>query len=275
MASNPLQKYFRQPKIFISLPSQGIYNLSGAIEGDVNKLAVYGMTGMDEIILKTADALLSGESTARVVRSCCPEIADPWDISMLDMDLILTAIRIATYGNELDSTRLCNNCGAENTYSINLSEIIEFYSQCFYNNNVKVGDLTVTIRPLTYKQSSDFSVKNFELQQRLAQINVLQDEVERRDSSKKLLESLSAMRYEIFSATIESVAIGTTVVTDRQHIQEWLSNADKDVTDAINKHIEKVKLAWTPPPQTTVCESCQHQEDVFIELDQSNFFVGA
>lgn len=275
MASNPLQKYFRQPKIFISLPSKGIYNLSGAIEGDVTKLSVYGMTGMDEIILKTADALLSGESTARVIKSCCPEIADPWDISMLDIDLILTAIRIATYGNELDSTRTCSNCGAENTYSINLSDIIEFYSQCYYNNNVKVGDLTVTIRPLTYKQSSEFAVRNFELQQRLVQINSLQNEIERKDASKQLLELLSAMRHEIFSATIESVAIGGTVVTDRQHINEWLSNTDKDITDAINKHIEKVKQAWAPPPKTTVCESCQHQEDVFIELDQSNFFVGA
>jgi hypothetical protein len=158
---------------------------------------------------------------------------------------------------------------------MNLSDIIEFYSHCFYNNTVKVGDLTVTIRPLTYKQSSEFGVKNFELQQRLVQINALQDETERRNSSKQLLESLSAMRHEIFSATIESVAIGSTVVTDRQHIQEWLSNTDKDVTDAINKHIDKVKQAWTPPPKTTVCETCQHQEDVFIELDQSNFFVGA
>jgi hypothetical protein len=72
MNQNPLQQYFRQPKIFINLPSQGIYSKEGSIQGEVNNMPVYGMTGMDEIIVKTPDALLSGESTVKVVQSCCP-----------------------------------------------------------------------------------------------------------------------------------------------------------------------------------------------------------
>ena len=66
MAVNPLQKYFRQPKIYIKFPSGGIFNKPGTIQGDVTNTPVYGMTGMDEIIVKTPDALLSGESTAQV-----------------------------------------------------------------------------------------------------------------------------------------------------------------------------------------------------------------
>jgi len=275
MSLNPLQKYFRQPKIYISLPSQGIYNHKDAIEGDVTKLAVYGMTGMDEIILKTADALISGESTARVIKSCCPSIVDPWDLSMLDIDIMLSAIRIATYGNNLESTRLCNSCGAENTYAIDLSDIIEFYGQCRYNNTVKVGDLTVTIRPLTYKQSTEFAMQNFGLQQKLGQINKLTDEVERQNSSKALLEELSLLRQEIFSSGIESISVGTTVVTDQQHIKEWISNVDRAVSDAVSKHLDKVKQQWTPPTKTAVCDSCGHEESIYVELDQSNFFVGA
>jgi len=59
MATNPLQQYFRQPKIYIKLPSGGVFNKLGSLQGDVTNMPVYGMTGMDEIIMKTPDALMS------------------------------------------------------------------------------------------------------------------------------------------------------------------------------------------------------------------------
>jgi len=275
MSANPLQKYFRQPKIFISLPSQGIYNHKGSIEGDVTKLPIYGMTGMDEILLKTADALLSGESTARVIASCCPNIVDPWDISMLDMDILLSAIRIATYGNTLEATRACSSCGAENTYTINLSDIIEFYSQCRYNNSFKVHDLTVTLRPMTYKQSTSFALRNFELQRKVIQIQSILDDAERAKTNKDILEDLTLLKLDIASAGIESVSIGSEIVTDPQFIKEWITNTDVHVTESLNSHADKMKDSLTPPEKSIVCDSCGHQDTIKIELDQSNFFVGA
>ncbi len=274
MATNPLQKYFRQPKIFISLPSQGIYS-SDAISGDVNKLAVYGMTGMDEIIFKTADALISGESTARVIQSCIPEIKDPWLISSLDIDLILTAIRVATYGSEIESTRICPSCGTDNSYTFNLSAMIDFYSSCKYNNTVTVDELTVVLRPLNYKESTDFSLKNFNIQKRVAQVNTLKDDDERKTLTDEILLELTTLRQEIFSSGIESVSIGSQTVTDKTHILEWLNNSDRTVTDKINKHVEANRAAWTPPVQVTKCDNCGFEEEVPIELDQSNFFVNA
>lgn len=275
MSSNPLQKYFRQPKIFIKLPSQGIYNHNTAIDGDVNNLPVYGMTGMDEIMLKTADALISGESTARVIGSCCPNIVDPWDVSMLDVDVLLAAIRIATYGNNLEVSRACGACGTENTYTINLSDIIEFFANCQYNNTVKVGDLTVTVRPLTYKQSTEFAIRNFDIQRRVIQIDSVVDEKERDAVNKQILEDLTLLRLNIFSSGIESIAIGSDVVTDERFIKEWINNSDKKDTETINNFMEKIKESWTPNKKTVVCEHCGHQEQISVELDQSNFFVNA
>jgi len=82
MATNPLKQFFRQPKIFIKLPSKGIFNNPGTLQGDLDKMPVFGMTGMDEILMKTPDALLNGESTVRLMQSCCPSITDGWDIRM-------------------------------------------------------------------------------------------------------------------------------------------------------------------------------------------------
>ena len=110
MAQNPLQNYFRQPKVFLKLPSMGIYNKPEAIQGNVENIPVYGMTGMDEIILKTPDALISGESTVKVIQSCCPTIVDAWDVSNLDIDALLVAVRIATYGNTMNVSYTCKKC---------------------------------------------------------------------------------------------------------------------------------------------------------------------
>jgi len=66
---NPLKKYFRQPKIYISLPSQGKFYPDGSIEMTENgELPVYSMTAKDEMIIKTPDALLNGSSTVEVIQ---------------------------------------------------------------------------------------------------------------------------------------------------------------------------------------------------------------
>ena len=52
--SSFLQKYKRQPKLFIDLPSQGKwYNDTIIQDGKVESMPVFGMTAMDEILLKT------------------------------------------------------------------------------------------------------------------------------------------------------------------------------------------------------------------------------
>ena len=63
-----LEKHKRQPKIFIDLPSQGKFYNSDVVS-KTEGLAVFGMTAMDEIMLKTPDALFSGEATAQVMKS--------------------------------------------------------------------------------------------------------------------------------------------------------------------------------------------------------------
>ena len=100
--NNPLETYFRQPSIYITLPSGGTFWPEGSIDmGDNNEIAVYPMTARDEIIMKTPDALLSGKSTVEVIKSCCPQIKDPWMMPTLDLDTVLIAIRIASYGEQM------------------------------------------------------------------------------------------------------------------------------------------------------------------------------
>jgi len=275
MAQNPLQQYFRQPKIFIGLPSNGVYNKPGTIAGDASHMPVFGMTGMDEILMKTPDALLAGESTVKVIESCCPFIKDAWDISVIDLDLILSAIRIATYGNTMNVKHVCPNCSTENEYDINLSTIIEHTATCKYNNSIVLDELTVKIRPITYKESTDYSQQNFQIRQKIFQTDAIIDDVERKKIVSELLQELAVLQNQIIASGIESVNVSNQVVSEKDFILEWLQNTDKTIFDRIKERYQQNQEEWRTPDQVVVCENCNTTNTLAIELDNSNFFENA
>ena len=275
MAINPLASHFRQPKIFVSLPSKGVYNRPGAIQGDVGNLAVYGMTGMDEIISKTPDALMTGQASIDVIKSCMPSISDPWELTALDTDLVFAAIRIATYGNEIHISNTCSNCSTENEYDIDLSYIMEHYNSVRYNNTLYVNDLILKTRPLTYKQMTEFNLKNYSMQQQVKQADNMEDPTEKQKFIDNVWKDLADLQKKLAMLSVESVEINGQAVTERGHIVEWLENCDREVTSAIESHIQDNRSAWNMPRKTVKCESCQHEDNLLLDLDQSNFFVKA
>lgn len=275
MTGNPLQQYFRQPKIYVTLPSGGLYNKPNSIDGDVSHVPVFGMTGMDEILLKTPDALMTGESTARLIQSCCPTIKDPWDVSSLDTELLFSAIRIATYGNKLHVTHTCPHCSTDNEYDIDLSTVVDHFGKCKYNNKLQVNNFTITTKPLTYKQVTDISIQTFGLQQQLYQATQIENTEEQKNTLKLLFEEINKVQLDLYRNSVDSVEVDGIVVDDPTHVKEWLANCDKVIIDKLKLHIDKNKTDWKIPDFPVVCENCKKESKAYIELDQSNFFVVA
>ena len=275
MAQNPLQNYFRQPKVFLKLPSMGIYNKPEAIQGNVENIPVYGMTGMDEIILKTPDALISGESTVKVIQSCCPTIVDAWDVSNLDIDALLVAVRIATYGNTMNVSYTCKKCSTESEYDIDLGKILEHFYSCSYDSRVVIGDLEVTLRPLTYKEVTGFNLENFALQKRLGQAVEFDDQEEKQKLIADIFKELGLLQNKIFIAGVDQVITPDGVVAEHAYIKEWLENADRTLFDALKKHINKNNDVWRIPENNIKCDTCGTEDSFTVELDQANFFANA
>ena len=273
--ANPLQKFFRQPKVFIKLPSSGSYSKPGTFIGDVNHLPVYGMTGMDEIITKTPDALLTGESTANVIKSCIPAINDPWELSIIDIVLILSAIRVATYGGNMHVSSNCNSCGEENDYDIDINKVIEHYMGLTFDGKVVMDDIVINLRPLNYKESTEFNVRSFKLQQQLSQASAIENQEEQQKIVSSLFNELAKIQAEIFLTVIESVEANNQIVTERSYIGEWLTNCEKAVYDAIKSQNEKNNTAWAMPTFPTKCDSCGYESNITVDLDTSSFFAQA
>ena len=123
--SSFLNKHKRQPRLFIDLPTEGKFYDSSVLEKS-ESLPVFGMTAMDEMLLRTPDALFSGEATAQVIKSCIPDILDPWQLVGYDIDYVLLSIRIATYGETIPITTKCPQCDSENEGEINLQNLLRF-----------------------------------------------------------------------------------------------------------------------------------------------------
>ena len=230
---------------------------------------------MYEVIMKTPDALMKGESTVAVIQSCCPGIKDAWALTTLDTDIVLTAIRIATYGNEMTLSQNCPECESTNEYAIELGTIIEHFGKCKFDKSLVVGDLKINLQPLTYRQSTNFGLKNYNLQQRLSQSGQIEDQEEQKKIVGELFIELGMLQNEIFESSIESVEVGNQVVTERPYIKEWLANCDKIVFSEIRKQFDLNKEIWRIPKYTVKCENCDKEHGMTIDLDQANFFVNA
>lgn len=271
MANNPLQKYFRQPKVYVNLPSKGIYSAPNAIDQTEN-IPVYPMTGMDEIMLKTPDALLNGESTVKVIESCIPSIKNAWEVSNLDIDLLLTAIRIATYGQDMTVTHTCPNCQSHNDFEIDVRLFIEHFDRCQYDNTINLGELTVKIRPLNYRQITDYNLKNFALQRQLAQGLERDSEEEKQRIVNGLFNQLADIQAEIYLEGVDSVEVPEGAVDRKEYIKEWLANSEKSIYDAIKEQIEKNRKVWKVPAQNVECPECGTASEFDVDLDQASFF---
>jgi transcription elongation factor Elf1 len=274
MQDNPLRKYYRQVKIFLSLPSQGQFYPPGSIDGDPSKLPVFGMSAMDEIMFKTPDALFSGDATVEVIKSCIPGIKQPWLMPTLDIDAALLSIRIATYGQTLETMFNCTKCNEENKYDLDLSKTLDYFLTLQYESELIVAPFCITFKPLTYKETTEFNMKTYELRRKLYQIS--ENDVSEEEKNRNLntiYKQIAELTTLGFKKCIKSVEVDDEVVTDQKLIDEWLRNADKEIFDQITMHLKAQSDRWAIPAQTVNCVSCNHENSVRIGIDNTNFFV--
>jgi hypothetical protein len=271
--SNPLQKYFRQPKVFISLPSKGLYYEPGTLVGDYTNVPVFAMSGMDEIIMKTPDALFTGESTAKVIESCCPYIKNAKLMPGIDIDAILIAIRIATFGDKMAVTQRCPNCETENDYDVELGRLLDYFNNLKFINTIPVNEsLSIKIRPLQYDEMNYFSIENFKLQKTLYQSADLKEE-EKQKTIDQIYKDLSELQLQLFLTAIESVQVDGQIVTEKPYIEEWMRNADRETYKLVKTKLEENKEAWNIPSTPVKCANCGTENTVTVTLDQANFFA--
>jgi len=273
--SNPLSQFFRQPAIYIRLPSQGKGWPAGSLDlGANSELPVYPMTAMDEITYRTPDALFNGEAVTSVIQSCIPNIRDAWSIPACDLDTILVSIRIASYGNSMDIDTTCPACQSESQYGLDLRTVIDKIRSDDYAKPLVVGDLTIYFRPLNYREITANSVLQFEQQKT---VQILSD-ANTPDENKvqqinRMMRSMMEATVTVLSQSIREIRTPTAVVQEPDQILEFMQKCDRAVFTQIKDRVIQMREVSEIRPLKMRCQSCQHEYEQAFTLDNARFFV--
>lgn len=272
--NNPLYQYFRQPAIYLKLPSQGKFYPPGALNVSVTgEYPVYPMTAMDEITYRTPDALFNGQATVTVIQSCVPNIVDAWSMPAMDLDAVLVAIRIASYGHEMEFASTCPKCQAHSDRNLDLRQVMDRLTAPDYNNSIRSGDMEIFFRPMTYQNLTDNNRMQYE-NQKIIQMMPDLDLVDEQkvtmisDALKKIIE----ITGRALAKNIAMVRTPTAMVTETEFIEEMLLNCDRKLFNQIRDHAVSLKSASEIQPLHLECDECNHQYDQTLTLDMSSFF---
>lgn len=286
MANNPLSSFYRSIKLYINLPSNFKYYDDSVILNDHDfEVGIQAMTGKDEVILKNPDALLNGKAIESVIKSCVPQVVNPKKLLQVDVDALLVAIRLASYGEKIDIEAECPKCGHKNTFEVNLSENLDQIKPIPEHNEIKIRNgLTIHMKPYTLEDTMIAQRAEFDEYKLIRQMKneSLSDE-DRLRFFGQTIEKVSESTSELMARAVDRITLPDgTEVTNREHIFEYLSNSDRKLLKSIENSIKKLSDCGVNKKFSATCinevdkekkEICKHTWDVDIDFNPVNFFT--
>jgi len=273
--TNPLAKHFRQPAIYLKLPSQGQYWPDGALTlSATGDLPVYPMTTKDEITLRTPDALMNGTGVVSVIQNCIPAIADAWAMPSIDVDACLIAIRIASYGNDMNVTSNCPKCQHSNDNTIELTQALEQIIMPNYDNLLKDKDLTIKLKPQTYFSVNRSNTITYK-EQRILDVLTKEDVTpeDRESNLKQVTDELIELNVDTLTSSTDYILMSDgTKVTDAEYIKDFYNNTSGALVKKIQDKLAEIAQAGGLKPYKNACTECSHEYQTDVTFDYASFF---
>ena len=280
--NNPLGKYYRQPQIYITLPSKGrYYDPNTFTPTETGEVPVLPMTAKDEMAFKTPDAMMNGQATVDVIKSCIPNFKDPWKMVNYDTDTIMLAIRIATYGETMDISYNVPVTLEQSQTTVNLPALLESLKNIDIKDEAKTSTgFTIRINPLTYQQLTRIQIAQFEQQKMYTNVadSGLSDDIK----NTRFAESYQKINAVNFSMLVDSIKEITTPegdkVSDRKQIADFIDNCDAKTTSDIEKKLSELRMQSQIKPiqikatDEQIKKGVSATYEVPVTFDNSNFF---
>ena len=278
-STNPLAQYFRTPGVHQVLPTQGRYFPAGEIDLAINgEVAVLPMTAGDEIVLKNPDALLNGDALERLFKSCVPAIKNPRNISVADMDVLLLAIKLASFGDSLEVNVVCPKCKKEMSVDTSIRTLLsEIKTIPIEEAVVRIDDnLVVYLQPYNFESKTILDLATFE-ETKIVQ-HLLDADIADADKAKifnRSFEKIADLNLDLIAKCIVRICIPGVEVTDEDNIKEYVRNTDKNVVKLIRDQLTKLSDNGIDKEFDVTCanEECNHEWKTPMVFDPSHFFV--
>ena len=276
-SANPLKQYFRQPAIYLRLPTGGKYWPPGSIELTHNgEFPVYPMTAIDEITYRTPDALFNGQAVVTVIQSCIPNVKNAWEAPTTDINSMLVAIRLASYGHELEISSTCPSCDTSDDYALDLRHVLDQLKMPDFESTMQHGDLEISFGPISYENQNKSNQEQFD-EQRMIQ-SVTESNLPEADKLKRLndaMRRITELTVDALKWSISGIRTPGAIVSETENIQEFLVNCDRKLFNRIRDHVINLRKASELTPLSITCNNCQHEYKQTVTLDMTSFFEPA
>ncbi len=273
---DPLAKYYRMPGVHVKLPSNGAFMPPGSIELTMNgDVPVYPMRAADELLLKSPDALISGYAIEELLRSCVPAIKAPRLIASPDLDVLLLAIRAATYGELLSVSPVCPKCEAVNEVQCSLPGILSTSKPIAADNPVRLSDdVVVSLRPYNMDNITRIGIASFE-ETRKVQATETAEESVRVTQINQSMQRIVTTSMDALSSAIISVAVKEGTVSEPGSIRKFIDNVSKAWIDKLQTKLEEINTRGIDKHYAVTCVKCGHEWKPEIEFNPATFFASA
>ena len=280
--TNPLGKYYRQPQIYITLPTKGKYYPADVYTpSETGEIPVFPMTAMDELAFKTPDSLISGQSTVDVIKSCVPNLKNPWKMTNYDTDSILLAIRVATYGEMMTTSFTVPGTSIKVDHSVNLPALLEGLAKVdVVDTATTKSGFKIKVSPLDYQTLTKVQTARFEQEKIYATMRAAAlDEKTKADQFAKSFKTLNTINFELLiDSMIEITTPDGTTVSDKTQIQEFCKNCDTKIINEIQDELAKIRVQGQVQPlklkatEEQIKAGAPVTYEIPLTFDQSNFF---
>lgn len=242
---NPLTADFKKiPGMSVTMPSGCVLytNEVTDVAKERGEVHIRPMGIGNEMGLKTPDLLINGDGIANMMQDCIDEVIDPRGLFSCDVNTLLVASRIVSFGHTM-KVRVDNpyhdpkNEKSQKTltYDIDLRN-------CLHNSKsiTSIDDLNVTLdngqvvrmTPMTFAQSVDLI--KIEIESAAATLNT---DAER---AAFLTKKVKQIAHNALKMIIDVTTLDGQVISDRALVQDWYESIPRPLFNALKEKMDMV-----------------------------------
>lgn len=306
MANNPLLDELEQQTVTIALPTLGRWYENGAVlhpDADPASIEVGVLGIVAEHTFRDPWLLVSGQAIPKLIKSVCPAILEPTKLAEIDIETILLANRLISYGEKLEITQNCSNpdinegskkkkvvpCTHKNLLVVDLQNLLTRYSpytQKEFDRYVmefeELMGQVVHLQPIPYNNVIEVVRKtamNMKQYQKFSgvEIETIMDDLDVLGLYEDLVSDNTQMSLYSIVYSIHHVETSTgAAVVDKEVIRDWLNQIPSRLVKQIDTRIAEITIDVQKVATVEFeCTKCGYNNTARIQMDPQMLFTEA
>ena len=253
---------------------------------DVDRIRIRPISILEESSVRDPLMMISGHAVAKLIKRVAPFVTDPGKLCEIDVQAILIASRIASYGSQMTAKHQCPSCNETSELIVDLNNHIQSFTS-FTEEEFSEYDLmlpeagqSIRLRPIPYEDTIDVTMG-------LIKASISAEDLEKHNDNVLDAGFIEAYRKQFdqnlttnLDAITSSIYFVTTKLGKQVHdplvIKEWLLRLlvvdvtfiTKRISDINAKIHEKSIIDYK-------CDKCDNDNTFYLELDPQKLFMQA